>query len=587
MPSLVRARLPDYRGGAIRHLRVSLAALLSCALVACAPGVHRTVDQPTRPPAVVSQPTAPPETVVLPGGGAARLSAQAALTFFDAAPLAVVADPLSAVRGASLAVDLGVPVLVAGDDPSADVLEALDDLGTETVLAVGEPGLPDGLDVVPAPQDVDELAALVRSDLETSPVAPGDEVRAVAGLEPGTLLVEDATGDAGTGDATEDATGDASNSGGSTDDPRSADSSDDAGGPADDARLPYSERPEAVARDVVVMSTGAAAQAAAAASARAAGAQVQVVPDGDPRASSETVQATAEHAPDVVAGLGSSFGDAETLAWRTATAATGTELPGGGQLILPGRTYVAIYGSPGTGALGVLGEQDTAETVRRAAEHAEPFRRLTDTQVVPTLEIIATVATRGAGPDGDYSNELPLERLRPLVDAAAENGQWVVLDLQPGRADFLSQAKRYEELLREPHVGLALDPEWRLGPDEEPMQRIGHVDVGEVDQVVTWLADLTREERLPQKMLVLHQFRTDMIPGVDRLDTSRDEVAVLLHADGQGTQGDKLDTWRSVRANAPSLQWWGWKNFYDEDSPMLGPTETMAVEPTPNYVSYQ
>ena len=39
---------------------------------------------------------------------------------------------------------------------------------------------------------------------------------------------------------------------------------------------------------------------------------------------------------------------------------------------------------------------------------------------------------------------------------------YVVLDLQPGRSNFLDQAKLYEPLLRLPHVGLALDPEWRL-----------------------------------------------------------------------------------------------------------------------------
>jgi hypothetical protein len=32
---------------------------------------------------------------------------------------------------------------------------------------------------------------------------------------------------------------------------------------------------------------------------------------------------------------------------------------------------------------------------------------------------------------------------------------------------------------------------------------------------------------------------------------------------------------------------WGWKNFYDEDTPMLTPAQTLAVEPTPVFVSYQ
>ena len=32
---------------------------------------------------------------------------------------------------------------------------------------------------------------------------------------------------------------------------------------------------------------------------------------------------------------------------------------------------------------------------------------------------------------------------------------------------------------------------------------------------------------------------------------------------------------------------WGWKNFYDEDKPMLTPKQTMAYEPKPSMVSYQ
>ncbi|MHB1290324.1 hypothetical protein, partial [Georgenia sp.] len=351
--------------------------------------------------------------------------------------------------------------------------------------------------------------------------------------------------------------------------------------------LPDVDRPADPGATVVVMSTGDPGQAAAVATARAAGATVQVVPTGDPRASRSTVQETAANAPDVVVGLGTAFDDAATLAWRTRTAATGTELPGGGQLVLPGKTYVALYGTPGSGALGVLGEQDAPATVVRAREHADGYVGLTGTTVVPALEIIATVAARGPGDDGDYSAERDVEELRPLVDLAHESGQYVVLDLQPGRTDFLTQAKRYEELLRLPNVGLALDPEWRLRPDQGHLRQIGQVDVAEVDQVVTWLADLTRAHRLPQKLLVLHQFQLRMVTGADDVDQSRSEVAVLVHVDGQGSQPAKRGTWAALRAGEPNIRWWGWKNFYDEDVPMLTPEQTMRVEPVPNFISYQ
>ena len=105
---------------------------------------------------------------------------------------------------------------------------------------------------------------------------------------------------------------------------------------------------------------------------------------------------------------------------------------------------------------------------------------------------------------------------------------------------------------------------------------------------MTWLADLTRENALPQKLLVLHQFRLDMLPGRERVDTSRDELAVMIHADGQGGQGDKQATWRALHATAPAGITWGWKNFYDEDLPMLTPEQTISgVEPDPQLISYQ
>jgi hypothetical protein len=249
---------------------------------------------------------------------------------------------------------------------------------------------------------------------------------------------------------------------------------------------------------------------------------------------------------------------------------------------------VALYGSPVTGALGVLGEQDAAASVQRAQDVAAGYAGLTDRTVVPMFEIIATVAAGGPGADGNFSNEQSVETLRPWVDVAAAAGVQVVLDLQPGRTDFLTQARQYEELLRLPHVGLALDPEWRLGPDEQPLQRIGSVDSAEINQVVHWLADLTNAHALPPKMLVVHQFRLDMIGNRAALDTSRHELSVVLHADGQGSQPAKQSTWRTLHTDAPAGVAWGWKNFLDEDLPVLTPEQTVRdVVPLPDLVTYQ
>jgi len=546
-----------------------------------------TSDEPAAEPAVepalLVEPAA--ATTVLAEDGAQALAVAASRTLFESAPLVVLApvdDRQAQERAARASVAAGMPLLLVAPETSPDIppggaaatdapagtasppasprppappdpaVAELERLGATTVLTFGTvPGGYADVSTVPAPGQDTGLALLL--DVPVAEVQGGDPVTVTSGLVPGELASPDV--------------------------PEAA--------PAPDDELPLTS-PGEPAGEVLVLSTGAAEQLAAVATARAARADVLLVPGGDPRAGSTTVQALAGRGGvGTTVALGTTFGDAATLDWRLSTAVTGTELPGGGQLVLPGTTYVALYGSPITASLGVLGEQGPEATVRRAQEHASWYTDLTDTTVVPALEVIATVAAGDAGADGNYSNEWPLEDLRPLVDLAGENGQYVVLDLQPGRTDFLTQATQYEELLREPHVGLALDPEWRLRPDQQHLRQIGQVDVAEVNEVVTWLADLTRDHELPQKLLVLHQFQVRMIPGLDSVDQSRSELAVLVHVDGQGSQPAKQDTWRVLRRNAPSITWWGWKNFYDEDAPMLTPEQTMQVEPRPSFISYQ
>jgi hypothetical protein len=511
---------------------------------------------------------ADPLTVVA-GSDPAASAVGTSRALFQSADVAVVArdgDPAGTLLGASAAVGLGVPLLLAPDDGglTGDPLGAeLDRLGTRTVLAVGEAPPADGggpdVVAVPARADAVERATGLRL-ADADPVADGDGVEAVAGLDlqrPAALL------------------------------PEGAEQPPD--GDGDGGRLPEVSRP-APLDGVTVLATDGPESLAGVATARAAGARVQVLRGtGDPRTSADAVKALSADGTDAVVTIGAGLADNPDLDWQLATARTGVELPGGGQTLFPGRMLVALYGSPGSPALGVLGEQDLDATVQRTRDHAAAFEPLVDVPVLPAFEIIVTVASSAAGPDGNYSAELDPEAIRPWAEAARDAGVFVVLDLQPGRTDFLTQAKQYQSLLELPNVGLALDPEWRLEPDQVHLTQIGSVGVDEVNSVITWLADLTRERQLPQKLFVVHQFRLDSLPDRERTDTSRPELAVMIHADGQGTQGDKQDTWRALHQDLPpGPLFWGWKNFYDEDSPMLTPQQTIEqVDPRPDLVTYQ
>ena len=78
-----------------------------------------------------------------------------------------------------------------------------------------------------------------------------------------------------------------------------------------------------------------------------------------------------------------------------------------------------------------------------------------------------------------------------------------------------------------------------------------------------------------------------MIGDRAQLDTSFKELSYLIQMDGQGAQPVKQETWRTILQDAPPNTFFGWKNFFDEDKPVLTPLETMQVAPQPWYVSYQ
>jgi hypothetical protein len=501
---------------------------------------------------------------------------------FDRSTVAVVAgdgDDAAALLGSSVAVGLGVPLLVqpAGGGAGDVVGAELDRLGATVVLVVGgtraaaTSSSEGGREVVAVAADTAAVEAATGLDLADADPVPADGgPAAVAALDPQdpVALRPVDVGGPGSSSTTEDGAEDGAEDG--------------------DVTVPAVDRGDPLT-GTLVLASGSLESLAGIATARAAGADVRLTGgQTDPRGSVDVVTALSQNRPETVVALGADFAGVQGLEWKLRTAAEGAQLPGGGQLLFPQHMMVALYGTPGTGALGVLGEQGLPESIQRARDTAAPYQELVDTTVVPAFEIIATVASSAAGSDGDYSAESDVETLRPWVEAAGQAGVYVVLDLQPGRTDFLTQARLYEPLLELPHVGLALDPEWRLRPDQVHLTQIGQVGIEEVNQVVTWLADLTRDRALPQKLLVLHQFQVRMIVDRERLDTSREELAIMVHADGQGTQPMKQDTWQVLHQDAPAPLSWGWKNFYDEDSPTLTPGQTIAgVQPTPQLVTYQ
>ncbi len=281
-------------------------------------------------------------------------------------------------------------------------------------------------------------------------------------------------------------------------------------------------------------------------------------------------------------GSGTSKAD-DAKAKRTA-APKPPELPGGGRTIFPGHRVVGFYGHPSSDELGELGIGSPASAGRRLLKAIKPYERKAR-PVLPAMELLASVATAAPGDRGDYSSRTDAAVIRRYLRAARKIDAILILDIQPGRADFMPEVKRLRRWLKEPDVSLALDPEWHIGPGELPGQVIGSVDVSDVNAVSAYLDGIAEDGDLPQKLLLIHRFTDDMIQGLPRLKP-RKHLAMTLNVDGFGTAVLKTEKYKAF---AKDLPWTydGFKLFYKEDTGLMSPRQTLKLRPKPDVIVYE
>ncbi|WP_222432248.1 hypothetical protein [Leekyejoonella antrihumi] len=210
-------------------------------------------------------------------------------------------------------------------------------------------------------------------------------------------------------------------------------------------------------------------------------------------------------------------------------------------------------------------------------------------KVLPMMELIATIALAAPGADGRYRGRIAESAIETWLKCARAHRTMLVLNLQPGRATFLDEVTHYERWLREPDVGLALDPEWAVGPEQVPGKVFGHTTGDEINEVAQWLSRVVRQHDLPQKPLIYHILRPSIISDEAAL-TSHPGIALVKSVDGIGGAADKEQTYREVMRGTPATAHAGFKLFFQEDAaqgPLMTPSQVLALVPRPDYVVYE
>jgi hypothetical protein len=248
---------------------------------------------------------------------------------------------------------------------------------------------------------------------------------------------------------------------------------------------------------------------------------------------------------------------------------------------------VTFYGHPDNNRLGILGEFATPAAMiaklkaQAAAYHtADPSR-----PAIPTIELIASVASDTPGDDGLYLNRTRLPLIEEYADIAAQNDCLLLLDIQLGYDTMANEVTRLAPVLKRPYVHLAIDPEFHVQHGEVPGEVFGSVSAAEVKTAATMLADIVTHNGITDKVLVIHQFRDDMLPDKANIKPTP-HVQLVTVMDGFGAPGAKSGNYTKF-VHDELIQYGGIKLFYKQDKPLMTPADIVALDPSPLVVIYQ
>jgi len=253
---------------------------------------------------------------------------------------------------------------------------------------------------------------------------------------------------------------------------------------------------------------------------------------------------------------------------------------------------VGFCGTPGAPELGAMQGNlvAKAKAVEAQAARYASAKNADERKLLPVFELIAVVVQGSPGPEEKFRRRVDSSVVDQYLKVARDSKALLLLNIQPGRSDFLTEVKAFEKYLHEPDVGVALDPEWAMRPKQLPGKSFGQTDGQTITEVAKYLSAIVAEDRLPEKVLVFHQVNNWVLKDEPELKTAPG-IVVIKSVDGLGPVGSKIKTYDYLVKNMVPEVHAGFKLFFDEDtrngSRLMTPKEVLALSPIPEYVMYE
>jgi hypothetical protein len=257
-----------------------------------------------------------------------------------------------------------------------------------------------------------------------------------------------------------------------------------------------------------------------------------------------------------------------------------------GRSALAGNQIVAYYGSPRTPGMGILGQHEPEQVARLLLERARLFDELNgETGVLPVLHIVSAVAQPQPNADGTFIRYVDDRTIRRFIDLGRREGFATILDLQIGGGQPLAEVEKIAPYLLEPDVFVALDPEFALRGPYKPGEAVGSIDAADINAVQHYLAEFSRTNGLPPKVLVVHQFQAEMITNPDAIERVAG-VDLVIDMDGYGPADIKAVKYQRF-GGAPYAPHGGIKLFLEHEFDLLSEAAILALQPPPAFIVYR
>jgi len=249
---------------------------------------------------------------------------------------------------------------------------------------------------------------------------------------------------------------------------------------------------------------------------------------------------------------------------------------------------VALYGRPHSKALGTLGKQPLAQTIKMAKAKAKLYEKALGNgkHVTPGFDLIYEMATASPGRNGKYVLTLNQKVLLEYITEAQKNGIVVFIDVQLGKKSPAQAVKPLLKYLKYSNVHIAVDPEFSVDNLKvRPGKKIGSITGQQINEVQHMMRNYIKANGIKDdKILLIHMFTEHMVTNKKAISYT-DRVHLAMHLDGHGSPSLKIKTYNALYTDARAgLVTGGFKVFYKQDQPRMTPKQVLGLEKVSNHL---